>query len=258
MSARRNLRTLLFYIIVLAAIPAAVSFAQSIPIPFVDVRVKEAQSPREVSLGLQILFLLTILSLAPSIVIMVTSFLRVSIVLSFLQRALSLQETPPRAIIMGLSLFLTFFIMQPTLNEMNKRALEPYLAGKIGVNDFFGQVEQPLRKFMLTTLNSKGGMSNLDLFIYLSKKGSLKDPASIPTSVIIPAFVINELTVAFKMGIFLFIPFIVIDLIVAAALMAMGMIMLPPVMISLPLKLILFIAVDGWKLISYQLVQSYK
>ncbi|MBI4977312.1 MAG: flagellar type III secretion system pore protein FliP [Spirochaetes bacterium] len=254
----RNLRTILIISVILIAVPFAAAFAQSLPIPFVDIRMKEAQSPKEVSLGLQVLFLLSILSLAPSIIIMVTSFLRVSIVLSFLQRALSLQETPPRAIIMGLSLFLTFFIMQPTINEMNTKALQPYLSGKIGVNEFFSQSEKPLRTFMLTTLNSRNGMSNLDLFIYLSKKGSLKDPASIPTSVVIPAFIINELTVAFKMGIWLFIPFIVIDLIVAAALMAMGMIMLPPVMISLPLKLILFIAVDGWKLISYQLVQSYR
>lgn len=243
------------------------SYAQTLPVPTIDLQLRGARTPGETTLGLQVLFLLAILTLSPSIIIMTTSFIRVSIVLSFIQRALSLQDIPPRAIIMGVSLFLSFFIMQPTLTQINDRALQPYLSGRIGVNDFYGNIEQPMRVFMLGALNSKSGMQNLDLMLQLSKSeqgireltrsGNIEEMTAIPTSAIIPAFVLNELTIAFKMGIALFIPFIVIDLIVASALMSMGMIMLPPVMISLPIKLLLFVAVDGWKLLTMQIVNSF-
>ena len=235
------------------------------PIPTIDLNIAQAQTPQQVSLGLQILFLLTILSLSPSIIIMTTSFIRVSIVLNFVQRALSLQETPPRALIMGLSLFLTFFIMMPTLTQINRDALHPYLNGSIGVNDLYGRGIQPLRMFMFNSLRGENGMKSLDLFLSISDTNirlreiqTVEDLNRIPTMVVIPAFIINELTIAFKMGIYLFIPFIVIDLVVASILMAMGMIMLPPIMISLPLKIILFVAVDGWKLLILQLVQSFR
>ena len=232
-----------------------------IPIPTIDLNVTQAQTPQQVSLGLQILFLLTILSLSPSIIIMTTSFIRVSIVLNFVQRALSLQETPPRALIMGLSLFLTFFIMMPTLTQINREALQPYLNGSIGVNDLYGRGIQPLRMFMFNSLRGENGMKSLsisDTNIRLREIQTVEDLNRIPTIVVVPAFIINELTIAFKMGIYLFIPFIVIDLVVASILMAMGMIMLPPIMISLPLKIILFVAVDGWKLLILQLVQSFR
>ena len=236
-----------------------------IPIPTIDLNVTQAQTPQQVSLGLQILFLLTILSLSPSIIIMTTSFIRVSIVLNFVQRALSLQETPPRALIMGLSLFLTFFIMMPTLTQINREALQPYLNGSIGVNDLYGRGIQPLRMFMFNSLRGENGVKSLDLFLSISDTNirlreiqTVEDLNRIPTIVVVPAFIINELTIAFKMGIYLFIPFIVIDLVVASILMAMGMIMLPPIMISLPLKIILFVAVDGWKLLILQLVQSFR
>ena len=235
------------------------------PIPTIDLNIAQAQTPQQVSLGLQILFLLTILSLSPSIIIMTTSFIRVSIVLNFVQRALSLQETPPRALIMGLSLFLTFFIMMPTLTQINREALQPYLNGSIRVNDLYGRGIQPLRMFMFNSLRGENGMKSLDLFLSISDTNirlreiqTVEDLNRIPTMVVIPAFIINELTIAFKMGIYLFIPFIVIDLVVASILMAMGMIMLPPIMISLPLKIILFVAVDGWKLLILQLVQSFR
>lgn len=258
-----------FYILVLILVFTSGNiFAQGItqiPIPTIGLNIQEAQTPQEVSMGLQIIFLLAILSLSPSIIIMTTSFIRVSIVLSFIQRALSLQDTPPRTLIMGLSLFLTFFIMMPTITEINQTALKPYLQGNMGVNDFYSTGMKPIRNFMFNTLRGENGMKSLDLFLSISDTNirlreieTAADLDTIPTIVLIPAFIINELTIAFKMGIYLFVPFIVIDLVVASILMAMGMIMLPPVMISLPLKLILFVSVDGWKLLILQLVESFK
>ena len=256
-----------FIVLLLCSLMPVFIYAQDnnqIPIPSIGLNIAQAQTPQQVSLSLQILFLLTILSLSPSIIIMTTSFIRVSIVLSFIQRALSLQETPPRALIMGLSLFLTFFIMMPTLTQVNNQALQPYLNGSIGINDLYSRGIQPIRMFMFNSLRGENGMKSLDLFLSISDTNirlreiqSVEDLNRIPTIVVIPAFIINELTIAFKMGIYLFIPFIVIDLVVASILMAMGMIMLPPIMISLPLKIILFVAVDGWKLLILQIVQSF-
>ncbi|MDO6994031.1 flagellar type III secretion system pore protein FliP [Brachyspira innocens] len=262
------MRKFLMVVLVLCLLIPAAAYAQDntqIPIPTIGLNVTQAQTPQQVSLGLQILFLLTILSLSPSIIIMTTSFIRVSIVLSFVQRALSLQETPPRALIMGLSLFLTFFIMMPTLTQVNNEALQPYLNGSIGVNELYSIGIQPIRMFMFNSLRGENGMKSLDLFLSISDTNirlrdiqTVDDLNRIPTIVVVPAFIINELTIAFKMGIYLFIPFIVIDLVVASILMAMGMIMLPPIMISLPLKIILFVAVDGWKLLILQIVQSFQ
>lgn len=241
-------------------------YAQTqIPIPNIGLNITEAKTPAQVSLGLQVLFLLTVLTLSPSIIMMTTSFIRVSIVLNFVQRALSLQDTPPRSIVMGLALFITFFIMTPTIRDMNSQALQPYLQGSIGVNEFYANGVKPLRMFMFNTLRGENGMKSLDLFLSISGSDtalrdiqSVEDLDKIPTIVVVPAFIINELTISFKMGIYLFVPFIVIDLVVASILMAMGMIMLPPVMISLPLKLILFVSVDGWRLLILQLVQSFR
>lgn len=246
---------------------ATYAFAQtpSFPIPTIGLDIREAQNPQEVSLGLQIIFLLAILTLSPSIIMMTTSFIRVSIVLNFVQRALSLQDTPPRAIVMGLSLFLTFFIMNSTITDLNTVALQPYLNGEMTTVEFYENGIEPIRMFMFNTLRGQTGMSSLDLFLSISDTGislrdiqSVEDLANIPTVVLIPAFIINELTIAFKMGVYIFIPFIVIDLVVASVLMAMGMIMLPPVMISLPLKILLFVAVDGWKILIMQLVESFR
>lgn len=264
---RHILRTFCFVCVIFMSFSIS-SYAQAapqFPIPMVDLNVRQAQGPQEVSLALQILFLLTILTLSPSIIIMTTSFVRVSIVLNFVQRALSLQDTPPRSIIMGLSLFLTFFIMQPTLSDLNRTALQPYLSGEMTVVQFYETGIEPVRMFMFNALRGRGGMQSLDLFLSISQSDvrlrdiqSVEDLKKIPTIIVVPAFIINELTIAFKMGIYIFIPFIVVDLVVASTLMAMGMIMLPPVMISLPLKLLLFIAVDGWKILIMQLVESFR
>ncbi len=224
------------------------------PIPKIAFDISEATSPKDVALSLQVLFLLSILTLAPSIILMTTAFTRVVIVLDFVKRALSLQQMPPTQVIVGLSLFLTFFIMAPTFNEMNDKALQPYLQGKISNQQFYDRGIEPLREFMFKQTREK----DIALFIKLSNIEKPKNRADVPTYCLIPAFMISELRVAFEIGIYLFLPFIVIDMVIASALMAMGMIMLPPVMISLPFKLILFVLVDGWNLLIYELVKSFR
>lgn len=243
---------------VIVAVPA-VLFAQNagnvtMPIPKIAFDITPASGPKDVALSLQVLFLLSILTLAPSIIIMMTAFTRVVIVLDFVKRALSLQQMPPNQVIVGLSLFLTFFIMAPTFNEMNEKALKPYLDGKISNQQFFDKGMAPMRDFMFRQTRQK----DIALFVKLAKIEKPKTRDDIPSYCLIPAFMISELKIAFEIGVFLFLPFIVIDMIIASALMAMGMIMLPPVMISLPFKLILFILVDGWNLLVYELVRSFR
>ncbi len=224
-------------------------------VPFVNVSVRNPTTGKEVAFSLQILLLLTVLSLAPSLLILMTSFLRISIVLDFVKRALSLQSSPPNQVVLGISLFLTIFIMWPTFDEMYTKSFKPLSDGTIGVEQAYREAEKPLRIFMYTQMRNHP--ENIRLFMSmrgLPKPNTLSD---VPTYVLIPAFILNELTVAFKIGILLFIPFIVIDMVVASALMSMGMIMLPPVMISMPFKLILFVLVDGWSLLTQQLVRSF-
>jgi flagellar biosynthetic protein FliP len=224
-------------------------------IPFIDLTIRNPQDGQEVAFSLQLLLLLTVLSLAPSIIILMTSFLRVSIVLDFIKRALSLQQVPPNQVILGISLFLTVLIMWPTFNTIYTNSIQPLSAGDLSVENAYREAETPLREFMYRQMRNRP--ENIRLFMAmrgLDRPDSLID---VPTYVLIPAFILNELTVAFKIGILLFIPFIVIDFVVASALMSMGMIMLPPVMISMPFKLILFILVDGWALLTDQLVRSF-
>lgn len=232
-------------------------FAQqnvTMPIPKVTFDIEEARNPKDVALSLQVLFLLTILTLAPAIAMMMTSFTRVVIVLDFVRRALSLQQMPPTQVITGLAIFLTFFIMAPTFNEINDKALQPYLAGSISNQQFMDRSMTPLRAFMFRQTRQK----DIALFVELAKIEKPKVQADVPSYCLIPAFMISELRKSFEMGIAIFIPFIVIDMIISSALMAMGMVMLPPVMISLPFKLMLFVLVDGWNLIVYQLVKSFR
>lgn len=249
---------LIFLTALFLLITGIASYAQDVggvrmPIPKIAFDIEEASSPKDVALGLQILFLLSILTLAPSIVMMMTSFTRIVIVLDFVKRALSLQQMPPNQVIVGLAIFLTIFVMAPTFTEINNDALQPYLKGKISNEQFFDKGMKPLRKFMLKHTRKK----DIALFIDLAKLKKPKNEDEVPTYCLIPSFMISELKRAFEMGIYLFIPFIVIDMIVASALMAMGMIMLPPIMISLPFKIILFVLVDGWNLIIYELVKSF-
>lgn len=224
-------------------------------IPFIDLTVRNPSSGREVAFSIQLLLLLTLLSLAPSLLILITSFLRISIVLDFVKRALSLQQAPPNQIILGISLFLTLFIMWPTFQEIYDQSFKPLSDGQIGLEEAYTQAEKPLRLFMYNQMS--GNPNNIRLFMAMRGLPKPNTLADVPTYVLIPAFILNELTVAFKIGILLFIPFIVIDMVVASVLMSMGMIMLPPVMISMPFKLILFVLVDGWGLLTEQLVRSF-
>jgi flagellar biosynthetic protein FliP len=239
----------------LTFVPKRTSFAQErIPIPRVGISIDEAQEPRDVALSLELLFLLTVLTLAPAIIISVTSFTRIAIVFSFIKRALSTQQEPPNQIMMGLAIFLTIFIMAPTIQEVNDVAVRPYFANEINAEQMFLRGMDPIREFMFRQTREK----DIALFLRLGDVERPRNQEEVPTYVLVPAFIISELTTAFKIGILLFIPFIVIDLIVASTLMSMGIIFLPPVLISLPFKIILFILVDGWHLLTYQLVNSFR
>ena len=224
-------------------------------IPFIDLTVRNPSSGQEVAFSLQLLLLLTVLSLAPSIIILMTSFLRIAIVMDFIKRALSLQQVPPNQVIMGISLFLTIFIMWPTFSTIYDRSLAPMAANQINVETAYREAEAPLREFMFAQM--QGRPENIRLFMAMRGLEKPDTREDVPTYILVPAFILSELTVAFKIGILLFIPFIIIDMVVASALMSMGMIMLPPVMISMPFKLILFILVDGWGLLTNQLINSF-
>lgn len=229
--------------------------SSSMSIPFVDMTVRSAQNNQETALSIRLILLLAIITLSPSIIILMTSFLRLAIVFDFIKRALSLQSAPPNQVIMGIALFLSLFIMWPTLSEIYEKAYLPYTEGEISTPEMLSEAEGPIRLFMYRQM--AGEHENIALFM---RMGNLPKPANlseVPTYVLIPAFILNELTVAFKIGILIFLPFIVIDLIVASILMSMGMIMLPPVMISMPFKIALFVMVDGWTLLTQQLVLSF-
>lgn len=223
-----------------------------IPISF-DLNVGTAADGKDVVSSLQILFILTLIGLAPSILIMVTCFTRVVVVLHFVRSALGTQQTPPNQIIVGLALFITLFIMSPVMTQINDDALKPYSAGEISQKEAIDLGLAPLREFMFKQVNDK----DLAFFIDLSKVGDVDDQLSIPTTTLIPAFIISELRAAFIIGFIIYIPFIVIDMVVASTLMSMGMMMLPPVMISMPFKLLLFIMADGWSLVIGELVKTF-
>lgn len=227
--------------------------APAIPVPKINIGVEPAKSPDEVALSLEILFLLTILSLAPAILLMFTALTRIYIFLLFIQKALSLQQMPPNQVIVGFALFLTFFVMAPTFKEINEKAVQPYMTKKIAFDTAIDNAMIPIRKFMFRQVDER----NLALFFDLAKLPTPRNQSDVPTYILVPSFVLGEITIAFKMGLLIFIPFLVIDMIVASVLMAMGMMMLPPVMISIPIKLLLFIMVDGWNLLVYYIVKSF-
>ncbi len=232
---------------------AAAAVAEPLALPTVSVGVTKATKPGDVAVVLQILFLMTILSLAPGLLIMTTSFTRIVVVLSFLRNALGTQQAPANQIIIGLSLFLTFFIMSPVWQQINTTALQPYKAQTISQEEAFKRAVLPVRKFMLSQTREK----DLALFVSISKLPRPKNADDIPTLTLIPAFMISELRTAFQIGFLIYIPFLVVDMVVASVLMSMGMMMLPPVMISLPFKILLFVLVDGWGLVIGSLVKSF-
>ncbi|MGH2366504.1 MAG: flagellar type III secretion system pore protein FliP [Chloroflexota bacterium] len=226
--------------------------ADAVPIPKIS-GIQAAQTPQDVGLSLQLIVGLTVLTLAPSILIMVTSFTRTIVVLSLLRNAIGLQQMPPNQVMVGLALFLTFFVMAPVIQKVNDTAIQPYMAGQLDQQAAFNNAMSPVRDFMFKQVREK----DLALFVHLAKIDQPKTPADVPTYVLIPAFIISELKTAFQMGFFIFLPFLVIDMVVASTLVSMGMIMLPPVLISLPFKLLLFIMVDGWYLVVRSLVMSF-
>jgi flagellar biosynthesis protein FliP len=239
--------------VVLIGIRSVSAEASAFPLPALKIGVGEAKDPGEVSVLLQILFLITILTLAPAILVMMTSFTRLIIVFSFLRHALGTQQLPPNQILVGLSLFLTFFIMTPVWQNVRDNALTPYLGKKISQERALEEAVKPVRSFMMKQTREK----DLGLFVQMTRQPKPRNADDISTIVLIPAFMISELKTAFQMGFILFLPFLVIDMVVSSILLSMGMMMLPPVMISLPFKILLFVLVDGWNLIVGSVVKSF-
>lgn len=222
-------------------------------LPNINISMGNGSNPQETVTALRILILFTVLSLAPAILIMMTSFTRIVVVLSFLRQALSTQNMPPNQLIIGLSLFLTFFVMAPVWQEINTKSLGPYMEEKISQDVAIARAEGPIREFMFKQVREK----DLALFVELGRVVKPKTRKDVPTWVLIPAFMVSELKTAFQIGFMLYLPFLIIDMVVASVLMAMGMMMLPPVVISLPFKLLLFVLVDGWELVIGSLVRSF-
>lgn len=246
----------IFLILGIAAViffAAAPAFSQAV-YPKVTLGVERADSPQDFSVTIQILAFITILSLAPSILVMMTSFTRLIVVFFFMRQAMGTQQVPPGQVIVGLCLFLTFFIMSPTLKQINDTALQPYLKETISQQEAIKNAEIPVKAFMLRQTREE----DLGLFISLSKIERPAAPEDVPLHVLMPAFIINELRIAFQIGFILYLPFLIIDMVVASVLLAMGMMMLPPVMISLPFKIILFVLADGWNLIVGSMVESFR
>lgn len=227
--------------------------ADAIGLPNVSLTLGGENSPQGVATAIQIVLLLTVLTLAPAILLMMTSFTRLIIVFSLLRQALGVQQAPPNQVLIGLSLFLTFFIMSPAFTQINTTALQPYMQGAISQDAAMTGALAPLREFMLKNTREK----DMELFLKLSKSETPKVKSDIPTLALIPAFVTSELKTAFQIGFLIYLPFLVIDMVVASVLMSMGMMMLPPVMVSMPFKLMLFVLVDGWYLLVGSLVQSF-
>lgn len=228
------------------------SIGSTTPIPKLSIGIDKTDKAEDNVLTLQILLVMTVLTLAPSILIMMTCFTRIIIVFHFLKQALGTTSQPPNQLITGLALFLTFFVMQPVLDEANTNGIQPYMREEINQEEAIERVVQPFRTFMLKHTREK----DLGLFIKLSGKDKPNDISEVSTWTIIPAYTISELRIAFQIGFLLFIPFLVLDMVIASVLMSLGMFLLPPQMISLPVKVLLFILVDGWYLIVDSLMQS--
>ena len=220
-------------------------------VPF-RLSLEAGNQPQDLDVGIKILFGITLLSLAPSIILLMTSFTRIAIVLSFVRTALQLQGAPANQIIVGLSLFITFFIMEPVWDNINREALIPYQARQISSDEALDRAARPIRTFMLKQARPK----DVELFVALAKLAPV-NPDQLPLKVVIPAFIVSELRTAFQMGFLLFVPFILIDLVVATVLMSMGMMMMPPATIAMPLKILLFVLVDGWELVVRSLIRSF-
>lgn len=228
--------------------------AMADPLPAIDLQIRNTDDPVGVVDTLKMLTLLTILSLAPAILIMMTSFTRIVIVLAFVRNGLGTQQIPPNQVLIGLALMLTFFTMAPTYEKINTEAITPYLAGEMSQTDAMEKGSAPLKDFMLRQTREK----DLNLFISMSGKEQPANREELSMGILVPAFTISELKTAFEMGFYIFLPFLVIDIVVASTLMSMGMFMISPIMISLPFKILLFVMTDGWYLIVKSLLESYR
>lgn len=224
-----------------------------LPLPNISLGVGQSNSPNDLYITLQIILLITILSLAPAILIMLTSFTRIVIVFHFLRQALGTQQVPPNQVLISLALFLTFFIMKPTFDQVNREALQPYLKKQITQQQALEKAVKPIRQFMFKHTREK----DLALFLKLSADQKPLNKDQVSTWALIPAFVLSELRLAFQIGFLLYIPFLIIDVVIASILMSMGMFMLPPMMISLPFKILLFVMVDGWYLLISSLINGF-
>ena len=244
-----------FFVIsfLLLLVIGAAALGAPMPLPTLQISVEQTDNPHQISVLLQIVALLTILSLAPAILILMTSFTRLAVAFSFLRQALGTHQMPPNQIMIGLALFLTFFIMMPVWQEVNDKAIKPYLDEAISQTEALKAAMYPVRQFMFRQTREK----DLALFVKMARLDKPNTPQDIPSSVLIPAFVVSELKTAFIIGFVLYVPFLIIDMVVASVLLSMGMMMLPPIMISLPFKLILFVLMDGWYLIVGSLVKSF-
>ncbi len=242
------------FLIGLGVVEPLFSQQTRLPIPTIGVNIEEARTPRQVALSLQILFLITIISLAPTLLIVLTSYIRLYIVLSFVSRGLATQTIPPNQIIVSLALFITLFVMFPTFSKSYEEGIRPYLDGKISLEEGYKRAIKPVREFMFKQTSER----YIYRFVKMSKMERPRTPDDVPTYVLIPAFILNELTISFYMGMLILIPFTIIDIVVASVLMSMGMMMLPPIMISFPLKLLLFLLVDGWDLLIEKLILSFR
>ena len=250
----RSVAILLLMLLLVAAVSSVAAQDKVLPLPKVSVEVGKATKPEEVATTLQILFIMTILSLAPAILILTTAFTRIIVVFHFLKQAMGTQQVPPAQILVGLAMFLTFFVMAPTWNKVNQDALQPYLSNKITFQEAYDKGVGPLREFMFRQTREE----DLALFVSMAKIDKPKNHDDVPTYVVIPAFAISELRIGFQIGFILFIPFLIIDMVVSSILMSMGMMMLPPMLVSLPFKILLFIMVDGWRLIVGSVVNSFQ
>lgn len=223
-------------------------------LPKVTIGIDQAGSPGDVAVTIQILVLLTILTLAPSILVLMTSFTRIVVVLHFLRQAIGVTQIPPNPVVIGLALFLTLFVMQPAVRTIYDTAWTPYQEKQISAADAFARSQVPLKDFMLRQTRPK----DLALFVRLADREQIESPEALPLTIIVPGFVISELRTAFQIGFLIYLPFLVIDMVVASVLMSMGMMMLPPAMIALPFKVLLFVLADGWYLVVESIVQGFK
>lgn len=242
-------------IFLMAAFCISVYAEPGISISDEGITITSTDDPEEISNSIKLLLYLTVLSILPSILIMMTSFTRIIIVLSFLRNAMGTQQMPPNQVLIGLALFLTLFIMSPVISDLNEQALKPFSENEISMEQAIDNASGVMKDFMLN--RAKTREKDLALFANIAGMDAPEDINDLPMTVVIPAFIISELTVAFKIGFMLYIPFLVIDMVVASTLMSMGMMMLPPVMISLPFKILLFLLVDGWNLIADMIIQSF-